>query len=34
MTQFNGSADELFDLLKKEAELIFYQKNCPVQKWI
>lgn len=27
MTQFNGSADELFDLLKKEAELIFYQKK-------
>ncbi|MDT2755272.1 FAD/NAD(P)-binding protein [Enterococcus pseudoavium] len=27
MTQFQGSAVELFDLLKKEAELVFYQKK-------
>ena len=27
MEQFQGSAEELFDLLKKEAELVFYQKK-------
>lgn len=27
MEQFHGSAEELFDLLKKEAELVFYQKK-------
>ncbi|MDT2668428.1 FAD/NAD(P)-binding protein [Enterococcus dongliensis] len=27
MNQFNGSAQELFDLLRKEAELVYYQKK-------
>ncbi len=27
MERFSGSAQELFDLLKKEAELVFYQKK-------
>ncbi len=32
MAQFQGNAQELFDLLKKEAELVFYQKKLADKK--